>query len=69
MALNEPQREAIASADAHVANAGLPSYTELRKALQAVCLELNTRGELSEGGSDFNTSIGNAYRAANDLLG
>lgn len=34
--LTSAQREAIAEADAHVSNAGLPSYSELQRSLKRV---------------------------------
>ncbi len=36
MALNESEREAIAKANAHTTSAGLPSYTDLHKALTSI---------------------------------
>lgn len=47
--INATQREAIANADAHTSNAGLPSYTELTKLLR----------EAQRLGLRFD--IGNAY--------
>jgi hypothetical protein len=45
-----------------------PDVARLATALRAMCSAANSRGRLDEGGCDYNTDAGVAYRHAQETL-